>query len=255
MATVHDWTLVDAGIFHDFHTVWTVHLRTALNRILPRGYYALAEQHAGAAVADVLTLHGDSAPIGRDDPEPPTEGGTLVAEKPPRVRQRQTLESTAAARRRSIAIRHVSGDRLIALLEIVSPANKDRLSHVQEFAKKVRSALELGVHLLVIDLFSPGRHDPRGMHGAILDLLGRSDVVRDYSVPEEEPLTLASYAAGVPNIEIYLEHLAVGAAILDMPLFLSEERYIDAPLNVTYESAFLDVPMRWREVLEDRVAD
>ena len=43
---VHDWTRVDAGIFHDFHTVWTGELRNALNGgLLPDGYYALADRH------------------------------------------------------------------------------------------------------------------------------------------------------------------------------------------------------------------
>jgi hypothetical protein len=54
---VHDWTRVDADIFHDFHTVWTCALRNTLNEgLLPQGYYALVEQHAGRAFADVLTL-------------------------------------------------------------------------------------------------------------------------------------------------------------------------------------------------------
>lgn len=54
---VHDWTRVDAGIFHDCHTVWVGHLRTAFNEgLLPAGYYALAEQHAGQTIADVPTL-------------------------------------------------------------------------------------------------------------------------------------------------------------------------------------------------------
>src|SRR5438552_743204 len=43
---VHDWTRVDAGIFHDFHTTWVGQFRTALNSgLLPGNYYALAEQH------------------------------------------------------------------------------------------------------------------------------------------------------------------------------------------------------------------
>ena len=45
---IHDWTRVEAGIFHDFHTVWMGHIRSALNEgLLPKGYYALTEQHAG----------------------------------------------------------------------------------------------------------------------------------------------------------------------------------------------------------------
>ena len=55
---VHDWKRVDAGIFHDFHVTWTVALRNALNEgLLPQGYYALAEQHAGQTIGDLLTLH------------------------------------------------------------------------------------------------------------------------------------------------------------------------------------------------------
>jgi hypothetical protein len=41
---VHDWTLVEDGIFHDFHVGWIAQLRTALNNgLLPPGYYALEE--------------------------------------------------------------------------------------------------------------------------------------------------------------------------------------------------------------------
>ena len=48
--SVHDWTRVEAGIFHDFHTVWIAEIRSALNEgLLPSDYYALAEQHAGRA--------------------------------------------------------------------------------------------------------------------------------------------------------------------------------------------------------------
>src|SRR5262249_17851650 len=78
---VHDWARVEAGIFHDFHTVWIGHLRTALNEgILPEGYYALAEQHAGRSIADVLTLHASPAPDPSTSPLPlpPATGGIAV---------------------------------------------------------------------------------------------------------------------------------------------------------------------------------
>jgi hypothetical protein len=62
-------------------------------------------------------------------------------------------------------------------------------------------------------------------------------------------LTLASYAAGRP-IEVYLEHLAVGASLPDMPLFLDYERYINVPLEATYQAAYRGMPGFWRDVLE-----
>jgi hypothetical protein len=85
-----------------------------------------------------------------------------VAEAPPRVRWRETVQQAALVRRRTLAIRHVSGHRLVAFLEVVSPANKDRARHVEDFAAKAVDALDLGVHVLVVDLFPPGPHDPYG---------------------------------------------------------------------------------------------
>src|SRR6266849_2964875 len=165
---VHDWTKVDAGIFHSFHVAWIPELLKPLNGgLLPEGYYALVEQHAGKSIPDVLTLHGSAAPPQNQWSLPPDTGGTALADAPPRVRRRQTLEPTALARRRSLAIRHVTGHRLVALLEILSPANKDRKEHLQAFAEKVASALDFGVHVLVVDLFPPGRHDPQGIHGVM----------------------------------------------------------------------------------------
>jgi len=55
---VHDWSRVDAGVYHDFHNAWMIMLRNELSGgILPRGCYALVEQHAGRYVPNLLTLH------------------------------------------------------------------------------------------------------------------------------------------------------------------------------------------------------
>jgi hypothetical protein len=248
---VHDWTRVDAGVFHDFHVGWIPALRTILNDgLLPQGYYAMAEQHAGKTIADVLTLHasvGPSGPLTLPLPPAPDTGGVAVAEAPPRTRRRHTVEAATLSRRRSLAIRHVSGHRLVALVEIVSPANKDRPAHVEEFTNKVLSALTAGIHVLLVDLLPPGPRDPDGLHGILLRQLEDSD--ERYPLPDGEPLTLASYASGLP-VEIYLEHVAVGAALPEMPLFLRPDRYVNVPLEPTYQAAYRGLPAFWREVLE-----
>src|SRR5438094_6105146 len=129
---VHEWTRVDAGTFHDFHSAWIIHLKETLNDgLLPEGYYALAEQHAGRVMADVLTLH-----VGEPKPNVPRLAGSIaLAENPPRVSRRVVAgpDATYRATRKSLAIRHVSNHRLIALIEILPPANKDRASTVADF--------------------------------------------------------------------------------------------------------------------------
>jgi hypothetical protein len=243
---VHDWTKVEAGIFHDFHTAWIIEIRNALNNgVLPEGYYALAEQHAGRFIPDVLALQ--FSPATYDPPSTPSHGGLALADAPPRVRRKLTVAPSARALRRTLAIRHVSGHRLIALIEVVSPANKDRRDHVVEFATKVASALGLGVHVLLIDLFSAGSHDEHGMHGAILDLLDDADEPGD--PPADEPLTLVSYVAG-RQVEAYVEPLAIGQVLPEMPLFLQVDRYINIVLEPAYQAAFHGAPLYWREILE-----
>jgi len=238
---IHDWTRVDPGVFHDFHNVWIAELRNALNGgLLPEGFYAMSEQHVGKYITDVLTLTAPSPLI-----PSPTSGGLAVADAPPRVRHKLALSPTARARRRTLAIRHASGDRLIALLEILSPANKDRREHVSEFLNKAEDALAHGIHLLLVDLFPAGKHDPHGMHGALWDRLG--DQPED--PPAREPLTLAAYVSDTPVVA-YVEHVAVGGVLQDMPLFLDPDTYINPPLEATYHVAWLGTPARWREVLE-----
>jgi hypothetical protein len=134
-------------------------------------------------------------------------------------------------------------------VEIISPGNKDRPRTVEDFAAKAVTALDVGVHLLMVDLFPPGPYDPQGMHGIIRQRLGPCD--EPYDLPADEPLTLASYAAG-PQVDVYLEHLAVGAALPEMPLFLRPDRYINVPLEATYREAYRGMPAFWRDVIEER---
>lgn len=242
---VHDWTRVDAGTFHGFHTAWITHLSEAMNGgLLPSGYYAMPEQHAGRFIADVLTLQ---APLSAIPPLPSGEGGLAVAEAPPRVRRKLSPSPVARGTRRTLTIRHVSGHRIIALVEVVSPANKDRATHVEEFVDKMETALWHGIHLLLLDLFPPGPHDQQGMHGAIWERFDDEP----YLLLPAEPLTLASYVAG-PRPEAYLDHLAVGSSLVEMPLFLNPDRYIYVPLEATYLAAYRGLPGFWREILEGR---
>ncbi|MGA8350016.1 MAG: hypothetical protein WB773_19655, partial [Isosphaeraceae bacterium] len=64
---IHDWSRVDARIFHDFHHAWVEEIKRLLNSgVLPPDNYALAEQHTSQFGPDVLTLQ--SRPL--EDPRP-----------------------------------------------------------------------------------------------------------------------------------------------------------------------------------------
>jgi hypothetical protein len=247
---VHDWTKVDAGTFHSFHNAWITHLMGKLNGgVLPDGYYALSEQHSSGLIPDVLTLNlPDADPT--SDPAP-HGGGITLADAPPRIGRKLVADPKAVyrARRRTLTIRHASGHRIVAFLEIVSPGNKDRTASVQELVNKVDSALMQSIHVMIVDLFPPGRFDPQGLHGAVWARYG----MEEYVVPPAQPLTVCSYRAAAP-VEAYVEDVAFGDPLPDMPLFLDVETYVYVPLELTYEAAFRDLPAFLRDVLEGRRA-
>src|SRR5215207_3959014 len=121
---VHDWTRVDAGIFHAFHHGWVEDLARALNRaLLPADYYALPEQIAGGLGPDVLTLQ---RPANGVPPAADPVGGVALAAAPPRVHFRlQSEPDRYAAKAKAVTVRHTSDHRVIAVVEIVSPGNKN----------------------------------------------------------------------------------------------------------------------------------
>jgi hypothetical protein len=217
---IHDWTRVRANRFHDFHQTWTISIRNALNAgLLPRGYFAMVEQRAGGPEADVIALE------------------LAVDLQPPKARFVSRAETSGYAKKANrITVRHPDGD-VVAVVEIVSPGNKDSRPAIRAFARKAVALLQAGVHLLVVDLFPPGRRDPEGIHKVIWDRL------RDepFALPPDKPLTVAAYAAG-PETVAYVEPAAVGDPLPDMPVFLTPDHYVMCPLEATYQTAWEQFP-------------
>jgi hypothetical protein len=242
---IHDWTRVDSGIVYAFHHGWITYLARALNRgLLPAAYYALPEQMAGGLGPDVLTLR---RPGNNGIPPTPTspDGGVALALAPPRVRIRMQAEANRyAARAKAVTIRHVSHHLVVAMVEIISPGNKNNQNGLNAFVRKAQEALAAGIHLLLVDLFPPSARDPHGIHRAVWG----EDCGADYALPADKPLTCVAYVGG-PGAEAFVEFVAVGDSLPDMPLFLTPEVYLSVPLEATYRSAWEGMPAYWRDVL------
>ena len=225
--------------------------------LLPDGLYALSEQHAREAaepqyVADVLALErhdGDQGEPSRRGGErrDGASGGVAVAEAPPRTSLHAQLDLAAAyaARRRTVAIRHVTGDRLVALVEIASPGNKDRRSAVSDFADKCVTALAGGLHLVVIDLFPPGPHDPGGLALTVARTAGMGDL----SPPPGRRVPAVAFESA-ELVRAYAEPFDVGESLPELPLFYRPGWYVNLPLQPTYDAAFAGVPRHLRRQLE-----
>lgn len=237
---MHDWTRVDDGIFHAFHHRWISAISDTLNAgLLPQDLYALPEQIAAGFGPDVLTLQDVR----------PNEGRVATAPRvlQPRPANKVTTQTDAEFYRRkksTIAVRHVSGDRIVAMIEIVSPGNKASKNAVRAFVNKACELLEHRIHLLIVDPFPPGKRDPGGVHGLIWDEVTDTD----FRPPVDKPLTLVAYESDLIT-RAYVENIAVGDSLPDMPLFLEPDGCIMVPLEATYTAAFDVQPRRWRDVL------
>lgn len=245
---IHDWTRVAAGTWHDFHLGWIARIHNVLNcGGLPEDYYAQTEQIAGPCGPDVLLLPEPDVRVDGTSRLPSyPSGGRSIRVDPPQVRFIAEAEiDYYMLKRRTLVIRHNSGDRIVALLEIVSPGNKASRHGLRSFVEKAVEALYRGYHLLVVDLFPPTSRDPQGIHGAIWSEF----CDESFQLPSDEPLTLAAYSAGLRK-RYYVEPTAVGRALMDLPLFLEEEIYVNVPLEATYQAAYRGVPRRWQRVLE-----
>jgi hypothetical protein len=184
---IHDWTLVDAGLFHTFRHRWLGALCNAFNA------GALPEDHFASIEATRGTDH--------------------------------------------IAVRQHQQGPTVAVVEILSPEDKASDGALRGFIETMARAIAEHIHVLVVDLFPPGRYDPQGIHKAIWDVLEEED----FELPAEKPLIVAAYDSG-PLPVTYVEPLAVGDILPEMPLFLEPGSYVPTPLESSYQAAWDQLP-------------
>jgi hypothetical protein len=240
---VHDWSRVAAGIFHDFHHAWIEEIKRALNAgLLPSDYYALAEQRTAGYGPDVLALQVDSGDDSFDGPNH-RNGGLMVA-KPQVAVTAETDMEFYRRKQNVVAVHHVSDDRVVALVEVVSPGNKSSRAALRSFVEKSAQLLDQRIHLLILDLHRPGNFDPQGIHGAIWE-----EIAEAWVAPSERPLTLVGYESAL-TVRAFVQPLAIGDVLIDMPLYLEPGGYVLVPLESTYARAFDALPKRWRSVVE-----
>ncbi len=231
---VHDWTRVPSGLFHHFHQDWSIEIARCLNRgLLPKGMSALVEQRAGPREADVLTVESRT-----------TRGAgvaaTLTLERPVTKIVRRTTKEIHFGRANRIVVKHHLG-RIIAVIEIMSPRNKDSRAALRDFVDKIVAFLRQGIHVLLVDLFPPTARDPFGMHKVIWDEIHEED----FSFPPGKDRILVSYETGGERAA-YVEPIAVGDPLPDMPLFLATGMHIKVPLEATYNAAWDASPEEMR---------
>jgi hypothetical protein len=242
---IHDWTRIPAGLFHHFHQDWSIEIARTLNRgHLPKGLSALVEQRAGPREADVLAIEAYGP---KRNPDTLPVGGVLLLEPPVASIVRKTTNEIYADRNNRIVVKHHLG-RIVAVIEILSPGNKDSRAALTDFVEKTIDFMRRGINLLLIDLFPPSPRDPFGIHKVIWDEI----LEEPFQAPASKDRLLVSYDMDRERVA-YIEPVGVGDQLPSMPLYLVREYYVRVPLEETYMSTWVASPEELRTAVETGV--
>jgi hypothetical protein len=214
--------------WESFHTTWASALADHLNQgLLPPGYIALEQIHAGApAEIDVATWS-----------ESDTGGGTATATRTVWVPAAAPVVLPALFPEScTVEIQASEGGRtLVAALELVSPANKDRDSKRRLFAAKCATYLARGVALVVIDVVTTRQNN---LHNELIDLMGLDPAFR---LPATSSLYAVAYRPlrreQTNQIDTWPTVLQVGEALPAVPLSLGADLCLRLDLEASYQDA------------------
>src|SRR3954471_5976154 len=165
--------LDDLRHWEGFHATWPVMIVALLRRKLPRRYFAEPRVHSGSsAEIDVATFAGagESVVAAGDGND---KGGIATAVWAPSRPTLAVVTDLPAQDVYEVLVydekRH---SRLVAAVELVSPANKDRPEHRRAFVSKCAGLLREQVSVIIVDLVTTRTPN---LYGELLDLLGKSD--------------------------------------------------------------------------------
>jgi hypothetical protein len=125
------------------------------------------------------------------------------------------------------------GRRLVAAIEIVSPANKDRPEHRRAFVAKCAALLQKLVSVTIIDLVTTRNFN---LYRELLELIGQTDP----SLEPEPPPLYAVACRGTRKddtwrLETWAHALTLGQPLPTLPLWLADNLAVPLELETCYE--------------------
>jgi len=221
-----------------FHGQWPAVIVQQLLLQLPAEYVAEPRVHRGSQIEiDVATYRKDDPPSVRDD----DESGVAVAVWAPAAPSLALETTLADFDAYEVLIYDIErGRRLVAAIEIVSPANKDRPEHRGVFVAKCASLLQKGIAVSVVDLVTVRQFN---LYADLLTLIGHGDPAL---ATGEIPHTYAASCRWVRKgrrtlLQIWSHELILGQPLPTLPLWLTEDLAIPLELESSYEKACRDL--------------
>jgi hypothetical protein len=224
--------------WEELHGMWPAAIVQHLRTVLPQGFVAGPKVHSGAQIeVDIAAYERDDAP------DPVADGGSggvatdTWVETQPVVAVEAALPDYDEYQVRVYDARR--GRTLVATIEIVSPANKDRPEKRNAFVGKCAALLQKGVAVTVVDLVTTRSAN---LYAELRGFVGHPDPTLGDAPP---PLYAASCRWVRRDDKTYLESVArplvVGQPLPTVPLWLTGRLAVPLDLEVSYEAACRDL--------------
>jgi hypothetical protein len=202
--------------------------------VLPAEFRAEEHIHVGPSVEiDVGTFEQDA----RSAP-PAANGATATAVAAPAWTPPVAVHTIPAVFPDSFEVKVFGlrdGLKLVAAVELVSPANKDRPDVRRAFATKCASYLLQGVSVIVMDIVTSYRAN---LHNETMRLM-------EVTAPVEMPADVGLYAVayrpvirqGKSEIDLWPATVAVGEPLPTLPLRLTGDLFVPVEFEAAYQEA------------------
>jgi hypothetical protein len=223
-----------------FHALWPTVIVQQMRNLLPAGYVAEPRVHLGTVMEiDIGALEAEEVPALNFSQGTDTRGATTTlwesslpsvaveTEPPDEYEYEVRVYDTERER------------RLVAAIEIVSPANKDRPEAREAFVAKCAALLRKGVSVSVIDIVTNRRFN---LYAQLMEFIEHPDPTMSLS----EPVTYAASARWPTQgtrarLEAWSHVLVVGETLPTLPLWLAPELVVALDLELSYEKACHDL--------------
>lgn len=125
--------------------------------------------------------------------------------------------------------------RLVAVVELVSPRNKDRAENRRAFATKCAAYLQRGIGLVILDIVTLRQFN---LHDELLRVMGLED---SFAMAPGTFLYAVAYRPvrrqDVDQIDVWPHPLAIGGTLPVVPLALRGAETVPLDLESTYSDA------------------
>lgn len=217
-----------------FHGGWPMSMVQRLTRVLPAEFSAEPRVHLGSYYEIDVCAFEDDEPrrIGRIGPA--EHGGVATATwAPPEPTLSIATDLMEQYRYEVLIYDQSRGRTLVAAVEIVSPANKDRPEHRRALVSKCATLLQQGVCVSLVDIVTVRRSN---LYTDLLALLDRTDPAFGPEAPATYATTCRVRKVGeTSRLETWAYPLVVGQPLPTIPIWLSENRNVSLELEASYE--------------------